>query len=414
LTIPIFPPSSLPRLFLDPALVGLRFRPSIRSFQVEEIPLYRPSGEGEACYILLEKKGQNTAHLAKEIAQHLQIAESDIGYAGLKDRHATTTQWFSFPARALPRWESFVCEGVRCLEISKHPNKLRTGHLFGNRFLLSFRDLSDEQAEAMKEKIAQIALVGFPNFFGVQRFGHAEQNAQAGRSIFEGLKTIRSRQRQRLMISAYQSACFNDLLAWRIHEHPHWTEPLEGDLLRPFPRGGALRRFRSSPSLSQDDTVSLSQDDTLLAEEEDTTTPQEDTKTPMYRAYHDHEGMQEGWPVRRWVPTAILPGYKVERAEGLAGAWEEALWAREGLSEEILRRAGKMALGTRRLVAIWPWDTAVERREDGATLLRFSLPSGAYASVLLEQMGIAFGEEVKGRRSETLQDLPSEEDGASS
>lgn len=380
--------ASLPRLYEEEELKGLRFLPSVERFFVEEIPMYRCSGEGEHLFLSLRKRGYNTRDVCRVLASHLGMDPEDIGVAGLKDRHATTTQWLSVPARLQGKLDGFAMEGVEIVAGQRHISKLRTGHLLGNRFRLVWPDLSEAQFEALARALGQMEQKGFPNFFGPQRFGRGQDNHLEGQRLLLQAKQIKARWRKRMMISAYQSACFNDLLAWRIVQcGVDWLVPMEGDWMRPFPRGGALRRFPEG----------LEREFARDAQERDGSGDVRDiTVSDGSQRETDVDGSKgkvgDGEPARRWVPTGVLLGSQVEKAEGLVGAWEAALWEREGVDVEVFRRFGGIATGTRRLIAVWPWDVCVQREDSGVSVA-FSLPAGSYASVLCAQMGFSFGGE---------------------
>ncbi|MCB9640748.1 MAG: tRNA pseudouridine(13) synthase TruD [Myxococcales bacterium] len=372
----------LPRCYEEAALVGLSFVPEVDSFFVEEIPLYLPCGEGEHLFLQVRKRGLNTNDVSRALAAHLGLPEDEIGTAGQKDRHATTTQWFSLPARLAEKLEDFSHEGIEILQTERHMNKLRTSHLLGNLFGLHWSALSDEQFEALERAMGRMQEEGMPNFFGPQRFGRGKSNHLEGLQLLSQMKRTKSRWRKRMMISAYQSACFNDLLAWRIAQGQDWLTPLEGDWMRPFPRGGALRRFPEG--LERE--LARDAEESALAREGKNASQVEIGDENKEKDASGYDGP------KRWVPTAQLPGSQVEIAEGIPGTWETALWEREGLEHEAFRRMGKMATGTRRLIAVWPWKVSVTREGQGARLF-FALPAGSYASVLCAQMGMRFGKE---------------------
>src|SRR6266850_4069105 len=169
-----------------PGIGGL-VRVSEDDFRVEELPLYQPSGEGEHAYLEVEKRGRNTADVARELAAALGASERDVGYAGLKDKRAVAVQRFSVPLppreageAALRRAAELRGEGFRVREARRHLNKLKPGHLRGNRFTIVIRGFAPAGPEALARAEAICAALrsrGAPNLFGPQRFGKRGDNA---------------------------------------------------------------------------------------------------------------------------------------------------------------------------------------------------------------------------------------------
>jgi hypothetical protein len=167
----VYRPERYPFLTAGLPGVGGVIRLLPQDFQVEEVPAYLPSGEGEHLYLFLEKEGLTTRQVLEFLRDELGIPEKEIGVAGLKDKHALTRQWFSIPKRH----EDALCllenlKGVRLLKADLHTNKLRTGHLKGNRFRILIREAQGgrERAEAILRVLQE---KGLPNYYGPQRFG---------------------------------------------------------------------------------------------------------------------------------------------------------------------------------------------------------------------------------------------------
>ena len=155
-----------PRRISTQSPVGGRLGSEPEHFLVDEIPLYEPSGAGEHLYVKLQKRGLGTPDLARIVAKAARVRERDIGYAGLKDKHAVTSQWLSFPKQALPpeQWE--LPDSIRVLEVSLHTNKLRTGHLKGNRFSIRVRGVPFQAALTAQRVLERLARDGLPNRSG--------------------------------------------------------------------------------------------------------------------------------------------------------------------------------------------------------------------------------------------------------
>ena len=209
-------------------VLSARFRLAPEDFRVDELPGFAPSGEGEHLLLTVEKRGMNTAFAAKRISAWAGIAEMGVGYAGLKDRHAVTTQRFSvhLPRRVAPELAPLQSEDLRVLDATWHNRKLPRGALAGNRFELVLREVQGERA-AIDARLAAIAARGIPNYFGEQRFGREGDNVEAARRMFAGQRV--KREQRSLLLSAARSELFNAVLAARIDDG-HWAEGVEGEV----------------------------------------------------------------------------------------------------------------------------------------------------------------------------------------
>ncbi|WP_075007275.1 tRNA pseudouridine(13) synthase TruD [Stigmatella aurantiaca] len=227
----------LPRLTADVPGCGGAFKLVPEDFEVEELPAYEPSGQGEHLYLWLEKRGRDTREVVRALSKALEVPEGDIGVAGMKDRHAVTRQLLSVPARAEAKLAGFALEGVRVLWTRRHGNKLRTGHLKGNRFQLRMRGVKD--VDAAREAFSRLAARGVPNYFGEQRFGRQGDNADLGKALLLGQRLPRKPDRfeRKLYLSAFQSRLFNRALAARLSAGTFDTALL-GDVLRKEETGG--------------------------------------------------------------------------------------------------------------------------------------------------------------------------------
>jgi tRNA pseudouridine13 synthase len=221
---------------------GGTLKASPEDFRVDELPAYLPSGSGPHLYLRVEKRGRTTRDVLRDLAARLGVPERDAGYAGLKDRAAVTTQWLSFPSARDPDPAALTSDGLRVLELSRHANKLRTGHSRGNRFALLIRGGDLDRARSCAAALAER---GLPNFFGAQRFGADGRNAEVGRAILKGENGAEARRAQRdrflrrLTISACQSALFNRWLAERMADGL-FASALAGDVLKKLDSGGTF------------------------------------------------------------------------------------------------------------------------------------------------------------------------------
>src|SRR6516165_7650936 len=140
---------SPPLLTADLPGVGGHIKSVPEDFEVEEIPAYEPSGTGEFLHLWIEKRDMGAEYFVRQVARRLDIAVSEVGTAGMKDRRAVTRQRVSVPARAEPRLPQLEGDGIRLLNVSRHGNKLKPGHLHGNRFRILLRDVVADAAERL-------------------------------------------------------------------------------------------------------------------------------------------------------------------------------------------------------------------------------------------------------------------------
>ncbi|MDO4263530.1 MAG: tRNA pseudouridine(13) synthase TruD [Deinococcus sp.] len=230
--------SALARLGGLPASQGTggELRRVLADFQVEELPLYLPAGEGDHLMVHLRKEGHTTGHLLRELSRQLRVKDRDIGSAGQKDRHAVTTQWISLPAAAEKRLPHFVLDGVEVLETGRHPNKLGLGHLRGNRFRVQVRG-APGTAPAAAARLGELAAQGVPNYFGPQRFGLGGVNAAEGLRVLRGESALKDPKLRRFLVSALQSSLFNAYLGLRL-ERGLFAALLPGDRAKKHGSGG--------------------------------------------------------------------------------------------------------------------------------------------------------------------------------
>lgn len=210
-----------------------RCRGVIRStpedFVVDEIPLVEPDGEGEHLLLHVEKRDSNTAWVAGRLAALAGVSRMDVSYAGLKDRHAVTRQWFSvrLAGKPEPDWNAVESSEFRVLESARHSRKLRIGALKGNRFRIRVRAFEGDAA-ALQATLETIRREGIPNYFGEQRFGTDHANLRSARALFNGeLKRVK-RDKRGFYLSAVRALLFNKVLAARVNAG-NWNRPLVGE-----------------------------------------------------------------------------------------------------------------------------------------------------------------------------------------
>ncbi len=326
---------------LGPPGVRARIRASCADFRVEEIPAYPPCGSGEHLLVEAEKTDLTTDQLVRALASQAGLRPAEIGTAGLKDRRAVTRQWLSLPARAAAALDTFEQPGIRLLRAERHTNKLKTGHLRGNRFGLRLRELSAADRDAVVQRAEQLAVSGVPNYFGPQRFGRGGDNEVEGRAVLRGHGRRHDRRGLRFVLNAVQSGLFNDVLALRIRREL-FDKVLAGDVLIKTDSGG---RF-----VCQEPAVDQARADRLEVH----------PSGPMF-------GPRMRWP------------------EGEPAALESQVLADSGLSDADWRRFAKLTPGTRRPLRFVLADLRCEE-ENGDLWLRFTLPAGAYATAVLGEL----------------------------
>ena len=198
---------------------------------MDEILPYAAEGEGEHLWLHVRKVGENTDFVARALARAMNVGPRGVGYAGLKDRHAVTTQWFSVQAPKDPPadWIERLPDGIEVLSVTRGRRKIRTGSLRGNRFELVVRDCRGTP-ESLAESLAALAAHGVPNYFGEQRFGRERGNLDRAMGLFEGRSRVKDRKRRGLYLSAARSWLFNQVLDRRLRDGS-WDRLLDGEVL---------------------------------------------------------------------------------------------------------------------------------------------------------------------------------------
>jgi tRNA pseudouridine13 synthase len=315
-------------------------------FVVEEIPAYEPCGEGEHLFLWIEKQDLSAEQLTQHLVRSLELRQGDIGIAGLKDRRAVTRQYVSVPVRAEARLSNVDTERIHVLRAARHRNKLRTGHLKGNRFDVLVRGVRDDALRRATRIADAVRRLGFPNYYGPQRFGHEGGTLILGRDLLAGdvnprdIPPGRRRFLLRLALSAVQSALFNEIVVSRVRD---------GELHRVM-RGDVMQVVASGGCFVVDD-ASLE---------------------------------QQRFDARETVLTGPLFGPRMIAPSGAAAEREETALARHGLTRAAFSNYSRLLPGARRAAVVWPEDLTVEKSADGIRF-RFTLPPGAYATVLLDE-----------------------------
>jgi len=217
-----------------PSIMSGTIRQKNSDFIVTEIPSVTPMGTGEHVWLKLQKSGENSDWLAGLLARIANLKRRDVSYAGMKDRHAVTTQWFSvyLPGKTAPNWQEHLPDSIQLLEEIRHERKLRLGTLQGNHFKIILRDCQfTEQGNAadIEQRVQLIQAQGVPNYFGDQRFGRNFNNLNQAEAWFSGKFTPKKRQLQSIFLSAARSWIFNQILSQRVQQQT-WNKAIDGDV----------------------------------------------------------------------------------------------------------------------------------------------------------------------------------------
>ncbi|WP_347988810.1 tRNA pseudouridine(13) synthase TruD [Methylomonas sp. AM2-LC] len=218
-----------PYAFGSPSVSG-NIKTQVDDFIVEEILSFTPEGSGEHAFLYIEKCGENTEYVARLLARHAGVRQRDVSFAGLKDRHGRTRQWFSvwLPGKQDPDWQVLSSENLQFLQIIRHARKLKRGVLAGNQFRLIIRNCQGDMTCCIKQ-LQAIKQFGFPNYFAEQRFGHHGQNLNKALAMFQGLSV--KREQRSLYLSAARSFLFNLILAERVTEQT-WQQAIAGEVFK--------------------------------------------------------------------------------------------------------------------------------------------------------------------------------------
>lgn len=211
-------------------LPPVTFKAAPEDFRIEERLSFAPSGDGPHWLLRVEKRAANTRWVAAEIARLAGVAAGDVGYAGLKDRHAVAVQWFSVPsaARGADFWMDVRTNEFKVLEVHANSRKLRIGALSGNRFCIRLQDVTWPREE-LDSKLDALRARGAPNYFGPQRFGREGYNLDRIAAWVQSGTAPRGRTERGFTLSAARSLLFNAVLARRV-EAGDWSQLAPGDL----------------------------------------------------------------------------------------------------------------------------------------------------------------------------------------
>jgi len=307
-------------------------------FIVEEDLGFAPEGAGEHLFVQVRKRGANTAWVAGWLAKAAGVRERDIGFAGMKDRQALTTQWFSLPLgrQPEPAWPQH--SDIEILQTARHGRKLRRGALAGNRFVITVRQVTGDSA-ALAARAEAIRARGVPNYFGEQRFGYQTANLARAADMFAG-RRVKPAQRS-LYLSAARSYLFNKVLAARVAQG-NWNALLPGEAV-------------------------------MLA-----------GSHSFFSALEIDEVLHNRLVEQDVHPSGPLWGRGENPAMGAAGLLEQ-----QALENEERFRTGLEMAGLkqeRRALRLMVPDFVFEQHDDNTVQCRFSLPAGCYATSVLREL----------------------------
>jgi len=316
--------------------------PAPEDFMVDEIPLYAFSGAGEHWYVRMEKRNFTTPALVRAVTRTAGVDERDVGYAGLKDKHAVTRQWLSLPAKAKPPNEWQLPEGIRVIEHTRHANKLRTGHLLGNRFRITL-DVKETSALETAQTIANaVRARGSYNYFGGQRFG------RQGEGLQQAIAWLRA--------------------GGKSHGVPRFLSKLYPSVIQAevFNRYFSARRELGLDRLLAGEVVRLNNAGAMFTVEDPA------REAPRLASGDIHL-------------TGPVFGPKARPANAEAAALEASVIAELDLGAAAIAQLGRLAPGTRRDLIAKVTDFTVGWAAVNRLALEFSLPAGSYATEVVRQ-----------------------------
>ncbi len=339
--------AALPYLTPEIAPIPGQLRANLEDFQVDEVLPYEPEGHGDHLWIRFEKRNRTTPDTVREIARALELDPRQSGFAGLKDKRAVTTQWASFFSQGsktvADRARTITVPDARVLDVTAHPRKLKNGHTRGNRFQLRIAGVPPARHADFVAVLERLAREGVPNYFGAQRFGRDGQNAQRARDwLFSDGPAPRGRFEKKFLVSAFQSQLFNECLAERVRRNL-FSAAVPGDLMKKEDSGGIF-------------------------------------------VAHDVDEANDRAARFLISPTGPMFGPRMRWPESDAAALERDILTGAGLSEQDLKRLGRLGEGTRRPLRVKLEELDIETGSAKDVVVRFLLPKGAFATAAMREV----------------------------
>lgn len=214
-----------------PVIASAIFRRDLEDFQVTEQLSFEPDQQGQHVLLSICKRDLNTQDVVDALVKLAQVKPIAVGYAGLKDKRAVTTQWFSvdLAGKPDPDWASLNCESIQVLKVERHSRKLKRGAIANNQFTILLRDINGPKDQLL-EKLEKIKISAVPNYFGEQRFGNNQSNVKKAIQWFSGQSKAPHKRKRSIILSSARSYLFNQLLSHRV-EQATWNQPMAGDVM---------------------------------------------------------------------------------------------------------------------------------------------------------------------------------------
>ncbi len=319
------------RIYLHRSEIDFFFRQSKEDFFVDEIPSREFAGRGKYLIVRARKQELTTWDMVAVFARYLNVEASEIGYAGLKDKYATTTQYLSFDARYTAALKKFRHKNIKILEMIKDVKTIRMGDLAGNRFGINLYDVDNIKAGRIEKTAHKIQKNGLANYFGYQRFGKEQDALSQAKEMLTGERFVKDTKVKNFLVSVYQSHLFNEWLKKRV-------------------------------SMSENGKFRLFEGDVFMTKEERLFTPKQ---LPL-----------QDFLAHKVMPTGLLPGRDVYRSGSKAGEIEREF------DDEYLPYKGY-----RRAAIVFMEDFSLNFfAKESRAHLQFSLPKGAYATSMIEAL----------------------------
>jgi len=339
------------------------FRQTVERFFVEEIPLYDFSGQGNYLILKIKKTDMSTWKLLTVLAKATGLQERDIGYAGLKDKNATTIQYISIPKQVEKELDkNLTTERIEILERTYNKSPIKIGQLKGNRFVIDLHHIKESDAKFFNTTAKMMQSKGIPNYFGYQRFGEDAMSYLQGKEIAHSGKRLKG-SREKLMVAAYQSHLFNNWLAERVKLSKviESNTPKEAAKVLDYPLA-LVEELAKQPQLFK-----LFQGDIVM--------PYPHGKSSYVR---DMQQSASLFGQKKIAPTGLLCGAHAQRAKNDAYHLEAPFDDSELTSLK----------GDRRFAWIWPKEVETDYDSPQKSLkVSFYLPKGSYATTFLEEIG---------------------------
>ncbi|PAF52715.1 tRNA pseudouridine(13) synthase TruD [Helicobacter sp. 13S00477-4] len=353
---------------LNHSPIDFYFSQNPRDFMVREIPLYPFNNEGEHHILNVRKKGLNTSEMIKFLSNIFGCKASDIGYCGLKDKSATTTQYISIHKNYTKNLDSVMHlledKNIKIISATYHNNKLKIGHLKGNKFFIRLKKITPSAFNKIDSILHNIQKIGLPNYFGYQRFGKEGNNHLEGEKIIHKKLKLKDKKLSHFLISAYQSFLFNQWLSNRIKLSKIF------ETFEPYEIKQAIAQENFPLSLESIKSIK-SQPHFFKLFEGDLMCHYPHGKLFVSETFEDSERFLN----KDISPTGLLCGSKTPRCQSIAKEIEK------DFDKDI------QAIGSRRFAWIWIENLQYKYIQENAWLeLEFFLPKGSYATTLIEEL----------------------------